>query len=185
MNANGGHSLAACIEGLPSAMTVTPTPSFEDLYRSEWRRVLGLVYVLSGSRWAAEDIAQEAFLRAYREWDRVGGFDYPEAWVHTVALNLARSRLRRAGAEFRALRRWAGMQVPAFPELEPESEVFWAAVRGLPRRQREVIALHYAEDQSVRQIAEALGVSDSTVKTSLQKGRAMLARRFGDVEVIS
>ncbi|MDJ0960746.1 MAG: SigE family RNA polymerase sigma factor [Acidimicrobiia bacterium] len=163
-------------------MTLTPTPDFADFYRAEWRRVLSLVYVLSGSSWGAEDIAQDAFLRAHRNWDEVGRYEHPGAWVRTVALNLARSRMRRAGAELRALRRWIGLQAVAFPELEPVSEEFWAAVRSLPQRQREAVALHYAEDRSVEDIAAVLGVSESTVKTSLQKGRASLARRFGELE---
>jgi RNA polymerase sigma-70 factor (ECF subfamily) len=75
------------------------------------------------------------------------------------------------------------MQASPFPDLEPVSREFWEAVRSLPQRQREVVALHYAEDRSVRDIAEILGVADSTVKTSLQKGRAALATRFNEMEV--
>ena len=167
----------------PAVVTLLPTSDFERFYRDEWRKVLGLVYVLSGSTWGAEDIAQEAFLRAHRDWDRVGRFEYPGTWVRTVALNLARSKLRRTGAELRALKRWFGMQAPAFPELEPVSEEFWGAVRSLPRRQREVVALHYVEDRSVSDIAEILGVAESTVKTSLQKARVALATRFDEMEV--
>lgn len=175
--------MATTLDAVRPEMTLSPMPDFADFYREEWRRVLGLVYVLSGSAWGAEDIAQDAFLRAHRKWDEVGRYEYPGSWVRTVALNLARSRLRRAGAELRALRRWAGMQAVTFPELEPVSEEFWAAVRSLPQRQCEALALHYAEDRSVRDIAAILGVAESTVKTSLQKGRAALARRFEDMEV--
>jgi len=171
------------IEQAPNEMTLSPTPDFERFYRDQWSGVLSLVYVLSGSAWGAEDIAQDAFERAHREWDRVSRFDYPGAWVRTVALNLARSRLRRAGAELRAVRRWFGMQTSAFPDLEPASEEFWSAVRALPMRQREAVALHYVEDRSVREIAEILGVTESTVKTSLQKGRAALAKRLDEMEV--
>ena len=140
-------------------MTVPLTGSFDRFYRAEWSSVLGLVYALTGSRWAAEDIAQEAFLRAHRDWDRVVAMERPGAWVRTVALNLARSRLRRRGAEFRALRRWIGLQVMAFPELEPTSEDFWAAVRSLPKRQAEVVALHYGDDMAVSDVAAVLGVA--------------------------
>lgn len=160
-------------------MTVPLTGSFDEFYRTEWSRVLGLVYALSGSKWAAEDMAQEAFLRAHRDWARVAAMDHPGAWVRTVALNLARSGLRRRGAEFRALRRWIGLEATAFPELESTSEDFWRVVRSLPRRQAEVVALHYGDDMAVRDVAAVLGIAESTVKTSLQKARAALATQIG------
>lgn len=175
--------MAATLDAVPPTMTLSPTPDFADFYRAEWPRVLSLVYVLSGSAWGAEDIAQDAFLKAHRRWDEVGRYEHPGAWVRTVALNLARSRLRRAGAEMRALRRWVGLEASSFPALEPVSEEFWTAVRALPPRQRDAVALHYAEDRSVKDIAMILGVAESTVKTSLQKGRAALARRFDSMEV--
>ena len=62
-----------------------------------------LVYALSGSRAAAEDIAQEAFLRAYQNWERVGSCEHQATWVRRVATNLATSGLRRRLLEARAL----------------------------------------------------------------------------------
>jgi RNA polymerase sigma-70 factor (ECF subfamily) len=50
--------------------------------------VVALAFALSGSRTGAEDIAQEAFLRAYRDWDRVGSYEHQAAWVQRVAANL-------------------------------------------------------------------------------------------------
>jgi DNA-directed RNA polymerase specialized sigma24 family protein len=64
---------------------------FEHFYLEEYPRVVKLAYALSGSRMAAEDIAQEAFLRAYRDWDRVGSYEHRVAWVRRVAANLATS----------------------------------------------------------------------------------------------
>lgn len=151
---------------------------FETFYREHFRPVVALVYSLSGSRWAAEDIAQDVFLQAHRDWDRIGRFDSPAGWVRTVAVNAARSRFRRLGAETRALRRWFGMQPTAFPEVEAPFDEFWAEVRRLPKRQAQVIALHYLSDMSVADIAAALGIAESTVKSSLAKGRASLATRL-------
>ena len=149
---------------------------FDHFYRENYRPVVVLVYTLTGARHAAEDIAQEAFLRTHRAWEQVSGYDRPDAWVRVVAMNLARSQLRRIGAEARALSRFLGMPVNAFPELEPPNERFWAAVRDLPRRQREVVALHYLEDRSVADVAEILGVAESTVKNSLAQGRKNLTQ---------
>lgn len=149
---------------------------FESFYRSEYHSVVGLVYAVTHSRTACEDIAQEAFLRAHRKWSDVSGYEAPGAWVRTVALNLARSRLRRLAAETRALGRLIGLTPVAMPEVEPTSDPFWAAVADLPRRQREVVALHYVDDMAVADIARLLGIAESSVKNSLAQARARLAR---------
>ncbi len=76
---------------------------FDVFYRRELRPVVGLAYVLTGRRSAAEDLAQEAFVAAYRRWRDIGGYDDPGAWVRAVAMNHARSRVRRRATEARAL----------------------------------------------------------------------------------
>jgi RNA polymerase sigma-70 factor (ECF subfamily) len=152
--------------------------AFETFYREHYPAVVGLVYTMTGSRSGAEDIAQEAFLRAHRSWGQVATTERPGGWVRVVALNLARSRLRRLGAETRALARFAGMSTTGFPELEPPNERFWTVVRSLPRRQREVVALHYLEDMAIADIATLLGVAESTVKNSLAHARTNLAARL-------
>jgi RNA polymerase sigma-70 factor (ECF subfamily) len=150
---------------------------FDVLYREEYRSVVALTYGLSGSTWAAEDLAQEAFLRAHRDWGRVGQMAAPGAWVRRVAMNLAISRFRRARAETAARLKL----VPGVSALEPwtpGSEAFWLEVRKLPRRQAEAIALHYIEDLTVAEIGEVLQVADGTVKALLHQGRARLARQL-------
>lgn len=154
---------------------VVPLP-FETFYRSEYRSVVGLVFAVTHSRNACEDIAQEAFLRAHRDWAEVAHYAAPGAWVRTVAINLARSRFRRLSAETRALTRLVGMGTPALVEMEPASETFWRAVAGLPRRQREVVALHYVDDMAVADIARLLGIAESSVKNSLAQARSRLAK---------
>jgi DNA-directed RNA polymerase specialized sigma24 family protein len=61
--------------------------SFEAFYHREVRSVVGLAYVLSGSGRAAEDLAQDAFLKAYRHWDRISSYDDPGGWVRRVVSN--------------------------------------------------------------------------------------------------
>lgn len=82
---------------------------FDAFYRDNYRPVVALVYTLTGTRHAAEDIAQEAFLRSHKSWGAVREYDRPEGWVRVVAMNLARSHLRRIGAETRALSRFLGI----------------------------------------------------------------------------
>ena len=160
---------------------VRAAPRFEAFYAAEFESVVGLAYVLSGSRLGAEDLAQEAFLAAYRRWDEVGRFDKPGAWVRRVVANRSVSLIRRRAAEARALARLSGPLDP-LPELPTASADVWRAVRRLPRRQAQAIALFYLEDLSVDEIAEVLDRSVETVRTHLRRGRKALARRLGTEE---
>jgi RNA polymerase sigma-70 factor (sigma-E family) len=151
---------------------------FEYFYLQEYPMVVALAYALSGSRAGAEDIAQEAFLRAYQDWDRVGSYEHQAAWVRRVAANLATSGLRRRLVEARALTRLAGRWEPAVDPMPAENAEFWAAVRALPARQAQAVALYYLQDLSIRQTATVLGCAEGTVKAHLAKARRALARRL-------
>jgi len=159
---------------------------FEAFYVEHHRRVVGLGYALTGSWSTAEEVAQEAFLRTYQRWETVSGYERPDVWVRTVAANLARSRWRRLGTELRALTRLAGSresQPDGAPELLPaETEAFWRAVRSLPRRQAQVVVLHYLEDLPVADVAAAIGAAEGTVKSTLHRARRQLARQLDETE---
>lgn len=158
---------------------LTVAMDFEVFYRRDFRAVVGLAYALSGSRWAAEDLAQEAFLAAHRQWSRIGTYEAPGAWVRRVVANMAVSAFRRKAAETRAIGRYvAGRQTPLV-ELEPVDHEFWQAVRDLPPQQAKAIALHYLEDRPVKEIAEILDCAESTAKVHLHRGRLALAERLG------
>jgi RNA polymerase sigma-70 factor (ECF subfamily) len=155
---------------------------FGHFYLHEYRGVVELAYALSGNRAGAEDIAQEAFLRAYRDWQRVGRYQHPGAWVRRVAVNLATSALRRRLIEARALARVWARREPSLVELPASEADFWGTVRSLPRRQAQVVTLHYLEDLSVAEIARVLGCAEGTVKAQLHNGRETLARRLPLIE---
>jgi RNA polymerase sigma-70 factor, ECF subfamily len=153
-------------------------PTLDELYRTNYRAVVALAYGLSGSRSAAEELAQEAFLAAHRQWHRIAGYDDPAAWVRRVVVNLSVSRVRRRVAEAKALTRFGGRREhPA--ELAPADAEFWAAVRRLPTRQAQAVALHYLDDLPLLAIAEILGCSEDTVKVHLHRGRRTLATTLG------
>ena len=160
------------------ATAVGFSETFEEFYEREFRAVVGLAYALSGSRSGAEDLAQEAFLVAHRDWDRVGTYARPDVWVRRVVANLSVSVFRRSVVEAKTLARMALGSTPALPELSAEDAEFWRAVRSLPRRQAQVIALHYLEDRPVAEVAEILGTAQGTVKKHLYDGRQTLARRL-------
>ena len=101
--------------GPGEAVVVRLPERFEAFYEREYHRVVGFVYAVAGSWEAAEDATQEAFLRAHRQWERVGRYDQPGAWVRRVAANLAVSAFRRRLAEARALVRLAARREPDPP----------------------------------------------------------------------
>jgi RNA polymerase sigma-70 factor (ECF subfamily) len=147
----------------------------ESLYRRDFARLVSLAHTLSGSRSAAEELVQEAFLSAHRQWHRVGDYADPAAWLRRVVVNLSVSVVRRRIAEAVALGRLVGRR--QLPEVLPErDEVVWRAVRRLPRRQAQVVALRYVDDRSVAEIAAILECAEGTVKAHLYQARQTLAR---------
>jgi RNA polymerase sigma-70 factor (sigma-E family) len=152
--------------------------AFDAFYLKEYPAVVGLAYALSGSRWAAEDLAQEAFLAAYRNWNRIADYEQPEAWVRRVVANLSVSAFRRSASEAKALARVVMRRAAFVPEISAEDAEFWRAVRSLPRRQAQVVALYYLEDRAVAEVAKMLGMAPGTVKKHLHDGRRTLARRL-------
>ncbi|MDP2623460.1 MAG: sigma-70 family RNA polymerase sigma factor [Actinomycetota bacterium] len=156
---------------------VGPPGSFDAFYRREVRAVLAVTMGLTRHRWEAEEVTQEAFYRAYRDWDRVGRMDHPGAWTRRVALNLAVGRWRRLKAEARAVMRLAPSRDEP-PPPEPEADRFWDEVRALPDRQAQVVALTYVEDLDADAVGDILGIAASTVRVHLSRARATLARRL-------
>lgn len=151
--------------------------SFDGFYEELYGSVLAVSYALSGSWTVAEEVTQEAFIRAYDRWTRIADLDRPDSWVRTVAANLARSRMRRLGIELRALARLGGhRRSDGEPGLPAEVTDFWAKVRSLPARQAEAVVLHYVDDLPVRGVAAAMGVAEGTVKSHLHRARSTLRR---------
>lgn len=151
--------------------------SFEDFVRAHHAAVRALVVALYGGK-DSEDIVQEAFLRAQKEWRSLSSRDRPELWVRRVAMNLAVSRFRRWRSESRALIRLGGRRDPKVVVLSSQSAGVWKEVRLLPDRQAQVVALRYLEDLSVAEIAQTLGIAEGTVRATLHQARVTLAGRL-------
>jgi RNA polymerase sigma-70 factor, ECF subfamily len=159
-------------------MTVgTRATEFDDFYGAAARRIVRHAYALTGNLADAQDIAQEAFARAWQRWDLVRGYDSPEAWVRRVATNLATSRFRRDRVARTAVRR---LIAPEAPEIGPDTVALIAGLRQLPERQRIVLVLHYLADLPVGQIAAEMRCPVGSVKAWLSRGRAALAALVDD-----
>jgi RNA polymerase sigma-70 factor, ECF subfamily len=150
---------------------------YDEFFAAEYPRLVPMLHALTGDPGRAEDLAQDALVRAHREWERIRGYEMPGAWVRRVALNLATNAARRSRREDRALRR-----VPAASthELPADDEELWACVRLLPEQQRWAVVLHYVEDLPIADVARVLEVTEGTVKTHLSRARATLAQRLAD-----
>jgi RNA polymerase sigma-70 factor (ECF subfamily) len=160
---------------------VARSHGFDEFYLDSRDRLALQVAALTGDPAEAVDHVQEAFIRAWAQWDRIGGYDDPEAWVRRVACNRAVSRWRRARRI--VLRADAGNEIAQFA---PDQLVVVDALRRLPAREREVIVLHHMVGYSVDEIAAELRVPSGTVKSWLSRGRARLRADLGtDEEVAS
>ena len=150
---------------------------FDGFYTREYPGLVALAHVLTGSRAAAEDVAQEAMLAAYRRWDEVGELEFPAAWVRQACAHLATSFTRRRLVEARALLRLRGRRSEV-AEMDEGAVLFWSEVRRLPRRQAQCLALFYVYGCSVAETAQVLDCSESSVKTHLTRARATVAPRL-------
>jgi RNA polymerase sigma-70 factor (sigma-E family) len=156
---------------------------FAEFAGRERSALIAFAWSLTGDRALAEDLAQDALEAAWRHWDRIAGYDKPGAWARRVVANRATDRGRRSGREDRALQRLGGLAVTAAePALGSTDGRFWAAVRNLPQRQAQAVALHYLEDMSIAGIAEVLEISEGAVKSHLHRGRLALAAELGLLE---
>jgi RNA polymerase sigma-70 factor (ECF subfamily) len=145
----------------------------ESLFRAHYPRLVRALTLAAGSREAASDAVQEAFVKAHLHWRRVSRYDDPVAWVRRVAINRLHDDHRRVGRKDRALGRlqheW---QEPAV-EWSDGADVD-DLLAELPRQQRLAIALFYVEGLTVAEVADALRLSEGAVKFHLHQGRERL-----------
>jgi RNA polymerase sigma-70 factor (ECF subfamily) len=156
--------------------------AFARLVELYQRRLFGLALMLTREPAAAEEVAQDAFVRAFTHlaaYDERRPF-YP--WLATIAVRLAQNwmyrRARAAEREGVALEQGADAGVDPLEALiaDESSRRLWRSVAALPPGERTAAILHYRQEMSVHEIARALGVTDGTVKTLLFRARQKLRR---------
>jgi RNA polymerase sigma-70 factor (ECF subfamily) len=154
----------------------------EYLDASSQRRLVIEMAAFTGDVAAAEDLVQEAFGRCVAKWGLVAGYDDPEAWVRSVAYNLARSRWRRLKRGARALARLGSGEDRPGPDAGNMGLMI--AVSKLADDERQVIVRHYLLDQPVAAVAAQLGIPEGTVKSRLGRARGRLAEMLGTAEML-
>lgn len=149
------------------------------VFDASYRRLVGQLYAVCGDLAEAEDVVAEAFVRAADRRRAFEATDNPEAWLRTVAVNVARTRHRRRVVGERLLRRTHEAE-GRHPDLGDERRALVAALEQLPQPQREAIALHYLADLPLHEVAAATGAPLGTVKARLSRGRRALAGILGE-----
>jgi RNA polymerase sigma factor (sigma-70 family) len=151
--------------------------SFTKWYHQEHARLVATMVLVTGDVDMSADAVAEAFARALEHWSRVSVMANPTGWTYRVALNVARRSARRSAMEHRLLAR-----TPKPPDVPAPAGELWAIVGGLPRRQREVVVLRYIADFPEAEIASVLGISRSTVSSTLVDAHRRLSSLLDEGE---
>ncbi|WP_232323716.1 sigma-70 family RNA polymerase sigma factor [Catenuloplanes japonicus] len=145
---------------------------FEDFYATSKDACLRAVMATVGSRQLAEETVAEAFARAWASWPKLSAHPAPRAWIVRTALNVHVSWWRRWRREVPAVEWTDPIQPPPDDDL-PDPRLM-AALRTLPPRQRQVIALRIFLDLDTETTARTLGIAPGTVTAHLARATAAL-----------
>lgn len=170
-------------------MTLESVPSyrpgsvedFDRLYRDSYRNVLCTLIGVLGDVAAAEDCAQDTFVRAFEAWPRWRPEAHAEAWLHRIAMRIAFSHRRRERVRSVAgvIRRLGRPDSGAGMDERDDEDAFLGALRCLTPSQAAAVVLRYHHGYSNREIAAALDISESTVGSRLAKARERLREELG------
>ena len=158
---------------------------WEALLAQHQAAVFRLAYLMLGDAADAEDVAQEAFIRAFRALDRFDAARPLRPWLLRITANLARNQRRAVGRCLGALQRAFLAERPAAPPVERatleqlDAQALWQAVRRLGQADQQVVYLRFFLELPEAEMASALGVAPGTVKSRLHRA---LGRLRGVVE---
>jgi RNA polymerase sigma-70 factor (sigma-E family) len=172
---------------MPLGRTATTTSDrLADLHREHYRSLVRLAYLLLGNHALSEEVVQDAFVKLQLRWGGLRHVDKAPAYLRSAVLNGARSALRHRKVVDRVDARRTAEPASVSPEAETlaslDHDRIVAALRRLPDRQREALALRYYLDLSEAEMAQAMGVSAGSVKTHAHRGLATLARLLDEEE---
>jgi len=169
-------------------MTDTNKIEFDRIVQRYDKRLFNLLFRLSGDYDLAQDLAQEVFLIAYKEYSKFRGESDFFTWLYRIAVNHHRRYLRKQKLKsfFGLGERTPEEEVSdpgALEQMEnierlPQDQMVRQAVSELPAEFKETVVLYYFEDQACDDIAKILGCSPGTVKSRLWRGRQILAQKL-------
>ena len=144
---------------------------FTDFFRAEYETVLRAMYLLTGDRYQAEDLAQDAFVKACERWDRVRRMDNPTGYLYRTAVNAHKSTVRR----LRVSARRALTLQPTDPISESDDrDWIRRALAGLPASQREAVVLVEWLGLTDVEAGHVLGISPGAIRVRISRARTLL-----------
>lgn len=146
-----------------------PGAEFRRLFERTGRSLLAQAYVLTGDRQESQDLVQEAFLRAWRDWARVSTLDNQQAWLRRVLYNLSVNRWRNLTAR-RSHDRLSRTDVTS-PAPGVEHLDVMKALQSLPMKQRQALVPVAIVDMTIAQAAQEMGANEGTVRVWVSRAR--------------
>jgi RNA polymerase sigma-70 factor (ECF subfamily) len=161
-------------------VTDRSTASFETFFSLHNDDLFAALWLITRNRHETEEIAQDAFLRLWERWDRVAGMDDPEGYLYRTAMNVFRSRLRRASL---ALKRLGG-GTPPDDQLEAveRRESLVQALSLLAPRERAAVVLTEVLGFTSEEAGTILGIKPGTVRVQASRGRGRLRQEVNHDE---
>jgi len=186
-----------------NALTIEATPAevvqgiaaedFDEIVRHHQKRIYRVVFILLGDHDSADTLTQECFLRAYRNRETFRGECRIDTWLLRIAVNLVRDHRRNRRSSF--WKRLVGLQhgdgesqSPQFPDprgspervvlAQRQLQAVWAAADGLPAQQRTIFLLRFADEMTLTEIANVMGLKLGSVKSHLFRAIAAIRAKM-------
>ena len=172
--------MASHVQGVPlpnpeeMELTRDVAVPFEEFFELQHARLFGALSVMTGDRFEAEEVMQDAFLKLWERWDRVSAMDEPVGFLYRTAMNLYRKRLRRAGVAMRKAVNLAP-QDDALDTVDTRDEAV-RLLRTLTPREREAIVLTAYLGYSTEEAGKLLGIKANTVRVLTMRARDSLRK---------
>jgi RNA polymerase sigma-70 factor (ECF subfamily) len=179
--ARGGGATPSAGRAAAAVRSMPPdaSPSFEALFRSEYRDLFAAMVLVTRSRSEAEDVTQEAFLKLWETWHRIHRVDDPPAYLYRTAINLYFTRRRRAKGLERRVLHLRPTETDLLAEVE-ERDALLRRLAPLTPRQRAALVLTEILGFSSQEAGEVLGIKPSTVRVLAKRARDGLHDSWSD-----
>ncbi|MGB9847313.1 MAG: RNA polymerase sigma factor [Desulfotomaculales bacterium] len=154
------------------------------LFEHFYDYIFRVAFFITKDRQLAEDTVQETFLLALQKFPQLNDEQKLKAWLTKIALNAARTQLRKnrrfpVALDPDLICRWIEKNLPEELVVQKEDLLsIWQSIENLPPEMQQTFILHYHHEMSIKEISTATGVPEGTIKSQLSRGRNFLRRKL-------